>query len=432
MKSLYFICFLFLLSLHSKAQWVPTSSANQQNDSLPHISKVSFINAASGIAACRSVNPYQSNGSNIGSIMTTNDSAVTWTYRLEVDSFYFQDIIHANLNIALAIGSHRNYNWTTFNEGILARSADAGRTWDTTFFPYHLNSIEKINDSVLFIAGTEYFSPPSIRTVLLKSIDEGINWIEIPNSYSQEYITDVDFVTDSIGFMTGINSKVYRTVDQGASWTTANIDSTQNYKIHNITIPSLSNLYVITDGGTIHNSSDTGSTWNKLATPSGGAFYKIAFVNDSIGYVAGFGISKTTDSGMTWNNQSFALSSNPSLHSLTEIIAISPTTLYSAGPNQFFRTFFGGEIVSHIQTNNSIAENLILAYPSPTERFITIPFLEDVNRIEIIDIRGKEVYSTNQISTPHNKIELHVKNGIYLVKLIFNDGSIRSAKIIKV
>ncbi|MFT4755553.1 MAG: hypothetical protein ACI91R_000185 [Vicingaceae bacterium] len=121
-RSQFFIC------IDSFAQWKTVHDVNIGGDTLPSISELSFSSAADGITACRTINSYRANSRNVGSIITTNDSESTWTYRLEVVSFYFQKVIHADTNIALAIRSQRNYKWDTYNKRIYERSINSGVT----------------------------------------------------------------------------------------------------------------------------------------------------------------------------------------------------------------------------------------------------------------------------------------------------------------
>ncbi|MFB1021753.1 MAG: hypothetical protein QMC40_03215 [Vicingaceae bacterium] len=121
-RSQFFIC------IDSFAQWKTVHDVKISRDTLPSISELSFSSAAGCIAACRTINSYRTNSHNVGSILTTNDSESTWTYRLEVVSFYFQKVIHADTNIAPAIRSQLNYTLDTYNKGMYAGSINSGVT----------------------------------------------------------------------------------------------------------------------------------------------------------------------------------------------------------------------------------------------------------------------------------------------------------------
>jgi len=58
--------------------------------------------------------------------------------------------------------------------------------------------------------------------------------------------------------------------------------------------------------GAILKTSDAGVSWNVSLSEANNAFYSIFFVNDSIGYAAGWNgtIVKTTDGGSIWTNLS--------------------------------------------------------------------------------------------------------------------------------
>lgn len=436
MATRLFIVILFqLFSLQCLlAQWSTVHYFTFGGDTLPDIAELSFVNAKSGIAACRSVNPYWPNSNRRGAIMTTNDSSLTWDYRLLVDSFYFEKVIHLDSNIAMAAGSHFNFNWTTFNKGILARSINGGATWDTSIFPYHLKTLTNVNDSIIFITGREYLGTGT-RTILLKSIDKGMNWTEMSFPYLTERVTGVSFISDSIGFMTGFNQIIYKTVNQGISWTkdTIGINSGASY-LTNISTPSPSNLYTLNSNSEVYSSKDTGTTWNLLTTLNYSFLAEVEFANDSTGFIpASFSIFKTIDGGVTWNLQS---SSPPSqgmfFDALTEIFALSPTTLYATGfHSQLYRTYNGGDIISSIRDNDFNDDKSLLVYPSPTNGLINIPYAKNIRSIEVFNMQGQLIQSVEKMSQETIKIDLIGDKGFYLIRVNLQNGSTKSTIVSK-
>lgn len=74
-------------------------------------------------------------------------------------------------------------------------------------------------------------------------------------------------------------------------------------------------------------------------------------------------------------------------------------------------------------------------FPNPVKDFINIDFSgNQLQRIELLDIKGKLIYSDNQISSSLSKIKIDVSafaDGIYFLKTVFDNSTVVS-KIVKV
>lgn len=121
--------------------------------------------------------------------------------------------------------------------------------------------------------------------------------------------TDTCFVADESG-------KIYRTIDGGANWTS--FQTIFNFSwIKDIDFPSPSIGYAC--GGTafgmykscVAKTTDGGTTWDSInANQFGFDFYQMQFLNDSVGYLVGDRIVKTTDAGNTFTDISIPGSGN--------------------------------------------------------------------------------------------------------------------------
>jgi hypothetical protein len=179
--------------------------------------------------------------------------------------------------------------------------------------------------------------------------------------------------------MTGANSAVYKTNNQGASWARTVIDSSINYIIYSISVPSLSKLNFLPNGGTFHSSSDAGFTWNFISTVNISGFREIEFVNDSVGFISGFGMAKTIDGGATWNNQTFTPSSSIVFDALAGIFTISTTTLYSGGTAEFYRTYNSDDTILRTGISDVSQINSFKLYPNPIENTFYLKIEKEKN-----------------------------------------------------
>jgi len=170
-----------------------------------------------------------------------------------------------------------------------------------------------VNDSVGFLSGGGWFSPH--RDLLLRTTNAGVSWETMTrDTLGSGYIfDDLEFISSDSGFVSsGYGSELVRTTNGGSSWSSITIDTGFNYiaDIHFVnsnlgfvTVRSNSNLGTQSK---IYRTTDFGDTWKKVFEHSN--FYNLAdiyFINESVGYVIGENGSflKTTDGGTTWTVQ---------------------------------------------------------------------------------------------------------------------------------
>ncbi|MBL4707180.1 MAG: T9SS type A sorting domain-containing protein [Flavobacteriales bacterium] len=440
MNQFYIVLFMLFSSTGAFAQWETVYFPF--TDTLPAVLSISFSSPKKGIAACLTSKSFRYNRYK-GSLITTQDSGITWITSLEVDSFSFEKVIHVDSTIAIAIGSHRNINWNIYNEGVIARTVDEGLTWDTTFFPYHIDYIEKANDSVIFAIGIEYFSSGSSNTKLLKSNDIGMTWNSIPFNDSSEIVYDIDFISDSIGFLVGQNGKIFKTINQGISWNMILVDPTRTISILNMDIPNSSSIYILSYGTLfsmlLYHSTDSGGTWNLISDSivSFGAS-EVEFANDSVGYIPEkFNIKKTVDGGETWINQrSGPPSSGDFFDDMTDVFTFDEDRVYAAGFGQLYRTFNGGDtvIITSVTQENSLLKGLKV-YPNPTFGRLLIENKSNQSlSFHLYTLLGREVPISAPLNVTERKFEFDISDlpqGIYLLQAIGEARESATIKIVK-
>ena len=165
---------------------------------------------------------------------------------------------------------------------------------DSLFFRYTgtlLYDISLINDKTIIGVGDNGY--------IIKSVDGGNNWRNIPDNYGSNLLRSVQFVNDSIGYVTG-DAGIMKTEDQGENWYpllyTANPYVNGFKELHFFNKDS---GFFVGTGGHILSTVDGGRTL-KDTTIGYHQFTSIDFINDSTGLIAGNDIYKTTDGGRTW------------------------------------------------------------------------------------------------------------------------------------
>ena len=85
-----------------------------------------------------------------------------------------------------------------------------------------------------------------------------------------------------------------------------------------------------------------------------------------------------------------------------------------------------------MSTTHQSIENGISVYPNPANENITINLNNSkADKLEISDITGKIVFSSNAIKVNQILNISHLKQGIYILKLIENENIIFTEKFIK-
>jgi hypothetical protein len=81
---------------------------------------------------------------------------------------------------------------------------------------------------------------------------------------------------------------------------------------------------------------------------------------------------------------------------------------------------------------NELSDNdLISLYPNPTSDYVQIKSQNKIDRIQLFDSFGREIALSNKISENEYKIRLPKENGMYLVKIVCENGKSYSRRIVK-
>ncbi len=167
-----------------------------------------------------------------------------------------------------------------------------------------------------------------------------------PNVFSQWYwqnpsqqgnrINDFQFVDSLIGYACGYGGMILKTTNGGSSWHSLN--SPTNNFIYDIFFLD-SNTGWISDYNTreIFKTTAGGSNWNLVSIPEAGPIADFWFFNDSNGFGAGYSqFLKTTDGGLTWSNTGAG-------GGIYSIYFINESTGFIAGQPGLKKTTNGGQ-----------------------------------------------------------------------------------------
>ena len=219
------------------------------------------------------------------------------------------DVYFLNNNKGFAVG----------DSGVFLQTKNGGATWSKQYLGNYLfRSVQFVDSTTGYIAGYG-----TSGGVFLKTIDAGNHW-SITTGFGYSFC--MHFVSKDIGIAAGFGHFIVKTTNGGQSWLDLSKGHGFNVSafINNIICFNDSTVFLSSGDSTpgfpvseqidylgqVSKTTDSGNTWNTFVTFSPNS--SISFGNDSIGYACGMwgNIYRTTDIGMTWKGVSSNLSHN--------------------------------------------------------------------------------------------------------------------------
>lgn len=168
---------------------------------------------------------------------------------------------------------------------------DGGRVKDVQFHPTDAQSI--------------YVS--CFKSGLFKTEDGGRSWHALSDNIPEEVYVSAILPSNPNTIYVGTNLGVYKTIDEGVSWSTSSVvSSTKALLIQ----PGQENVLIAGCSNGIYRSQDAGATWNFVQSSSNVEDLKVHPTNPAIMYAATNGTNsqfyRSVDGGVTWTeNTSF-------------------------------------------------------------------------------------------------------------------------------
>ena len=259
--------------------------------SLPDVSlqSIDFVNALYGWTC------------GTGIILSTRDGGSTWGISLSDTLDQFTSVSFENEKTGWVVGTNR-----------VLKSTDGGKTWDDFVaiggFPQiNYQKIQFFGNSGWLI-GTDFhgrvYNSEKLAGLVWRTTDEGASWSLVYADttwfnfiYPSNYFSDGSFIDRSSGYLS-TTSEAIITTDGGNTW------------VHDTISPGKS-VYMVDQGtiytagfrGYIGKSTDAGHSWNQLSYGSNDHLVRVQFFDDLTGIAAGEGsFLRTTDGGKHWIN----------------------------------------------------------------------------------------------------------------------------------
>lgn len=163
-------------------------------------------------------------------------------------------------------------------------------------------------DDVFFLNEELGWAADGYGSAVYKTIDGGRNW-ELQATYQEQYLRNIEFLNENIGFLGVLSSNFYKTTDGGTTWNVVEnipgpveaicgLDAVGDHTIYGCGA-YFGPAYVI-------KSVDSGETWQFIDMSAyATSLVEILFVDENVGYASGGNangavILKTIDGGTTW------------------------------------------------------------------------------------------------------------------------------------
>lgn len=263
--------------------------------------------------------------------------------------------------------------------------------WDTCWSSFTLTAISQLysNDSTLFACGTSYGFIPV--PVILKSSDQGQSW-EIYTPFPNHIANSITATDDSDTLYVGLNNRVIKSTDAGASWDSTSL-RLENVIFTSIIINPLKPNHIYAGGKTSSNdyilwrSENSGETWEQL--------------------------------NPVWNSRV------KGINSMAGRVIDNKFELYIATDGDGILKY--SEQITNVESKNIIPINfqLLQNYPNPFNPTTTISYSipeEKFITLKIYDVLGREVSVLVNEKKPagNYKVEFNANNlssGVYFYRL---------------
>ncbi len=375
MKKIIIILITFVFigkSFSQTSSWHVLPNAPTADSGVERFDDEYFINANTGWIV--EGIPYLTQDT--GKVFKTTDSGHNWSMVNHKIPVYLRSVgfFDANTGIIGTIDDSLH---------ILYRTTDGGLNWtDITssvqgIKPSAICGISIVNSTTAFASG-RYYCPANV----IKTTDAGLTWVSLPidTSLARSFV-DCYFWSADSGFVVGGysannlyftgHSVVLRTVNGGLNWTREYYSTRTNEWCWKITFLTRQVGYSSIErgsGGNVYylKTTDGGITWQDKLFVANYDVEGIGFVNETTGWIGGWGINQvgsagptyeTTNAGASWHLAGWGINMN-------RIRFLSDTLAYAVGKTVYKYTseLIGIQPIStEVPKQYSLEQN----YPNP-------------------------------------------------------------------
>ncbi len=152
----------------------------------------------------------------IQTILKSTDSGKTWNILRDQQGYWLSGVYFTKNNIGIAVGE----------KGTILKTTNGGLNWTNITPPVFrdFKAIKFINDTIGYIVGGENFTN-NISTIL-RTTDGGSHWTILKDEIGG-ILSDITFLNNSTGYICGDKATLLKTTDGGLNWNAILIPNSQ-------------------------------------------------------------------------------------------------------------------------------------------------------------------------------------------------------------
>lgn len=337
-------------------------------------------------------------------------------------------------------------------------TGDRGDTWQQIPISDPQFTLEDINlrgSDTLLASGYQLNTGDS---KLYYSKDRGQNWNDITPAGFSTYGGISEMASSTLFYASGRSGRVFKTTDAGQNWTTVQSQivlegafdmAVVDDRIFLAVQYSIPQTFITKD--MLLYSHDAGANWDTLEVTRYESFKEIDFISPDVGFLLSYrGLYRTTDGGLTWNEQTINLSQpffqGMDMQTATDgFLAATNEMFFFNGSANVNQEFFDLDTVFRAVANpganafgcgqdglvmrrgpaNGRGEELeginVDIFPNPFQESINVE-METSGAYEIVDLTGKELQEGTLLRGGNKLILKGANPGTYILRIEDEQG----------
>ncbi len=226
------------------------------------------------------------------------------------------------------------FGWAVGENGTILKTINKGEEW--TAIPTELtDDLSRVE----YIPGSNGQSVlvSTNRGIIYRSDNGGSIWTTVEWETIETVIDEVFVLSENNFFLTTRDSRLYRSTDQGATWT----ELTDNFPANSDKFSFLDaqKAWLMDASGLVHYTVDGGDTWQQTEPTAFSQGTVIRFLDESVGFLSsGRDLYKSEDGGASFSLHTEGAFSS----SLRDMVVIDEDRLVGIGGSRIFQSQDGG------------------------------------------------------------------------------------------
>jgi photosystem II stability/assembly factor-like uncharacterized protein len=304
------------------------------------------------------------------------------------------------------------YGWAVGSSSLGARTTD-GTTWTSMSLSgtSTYNCVSFPTTSLGFASGTD--------NRLHKTVNGGTNWTGGAVALSVSNVNTLFFVDSNTGYVGTSDPRLAKTTDGGETWVD---DGDITNTITDIYFLDSTHGWAVGASDILYYNS---GLWTQLNNPTGQSLYSVFFLNQNEGWIVGNGgtILHSTDGGASWSTQT---SGTTAL--LRDVFFTSPTNGYAVGNNGTILHYTQLTGIENAEGRNG-SSKLMQNYPNPfnSTTLLKYTLYQSGNvHLAVYNLQGKMVsllVNEHQSTGEHSAMfdGSHLPSGVYYYQISIAD-----------